>query len=193
MSETKKVYPKPSVTVDLAVLTNEALPRLLLVRRGRDPYAGCWALPGGFVEEYESVDLAACRELTEETGVAGLVPTLYGVYGERGRDPRGWTISCAYHARLSPDDAKACAGDDAADARFFAVGAVLTGLKLRLSLHNADLTLRSEIPLIKKADGVLCADRSLPLLPPTDENALAFDHARLIGDALLHIGLVKER
>jgi 8-oxo-dGTP diphosphatase len=100
---------------------------VLLVKRGRPPFQGSWALPGGFVDEYELPEVGARRELAEETGLAlgADVPfTLVGVYGERGRDPRGWTVSVVFAAQVS-DDAPAVAGaDDAADARWFPAGAL---------------------------------------------------------------------
>jgi 8-oxo-dGTP diphosphatase len=46
-------YPRPALTVDLVVMTREDRPRVLLIRRLNDPFAGTWALPGGFVEENE--------------------------------------------------------------------------------------------------------------------------------------------
>ena len=62
-------FPRPALTVDVVLLTREAVPKLLLIQRKRDPFAGAWALPGGFVEEGETLAAAARRELLEETGV----------------------------------------------------------------------------------------------------------------------------
>src|SRR3954447_13631069 len=94
-------YPRPSVTVDVVLATRESKPRVLLIRRKKDLFAGRWALPGGFIEMDETLDESARRELKEETGVeAGRLDVL-GVYGDPGRDPRGRTISVAYLARVS--------------------------------------------------------------------------------------------
>jgi 8-oxo-dGTP diphosphatase len=116
-------YPRPAVTVDLAAFTlvDTAL-RVLLVRRKNEPFAGRWALPGGFVEMDEPIEAAARRELREETGLDITVPVeLIGVFGDPGRDPRGRTISLVHGAVIpnagSDADAVAVAGaDDAAEA-----------------------------------------------------------------------------
>lgn len=112
-------YPRPALTVDLVVATREARPRVLLIQRKKDPFAGSWALPGGFVEENERISDAARRELVEETGVA--VADLEQLYtaGDPGRDPRGWTVSVAHLAQVNPDDLKPVAADDASAVGWF--------------------------------------------------------------------------
>lgn len=113
-------YPRPAFSADVVALRDHGgVLELLLVERRHGPFEGAWALPGGFVDEWETPDAAARRELAEETGVSweGTL-TLVGVFGERGRDPRGWTVSCAYLAQLRGDESLA-AGDDAAAARWF--------------------------------------------------------------------------
>jgi 8-oxo-dGTP diphosphatase len=106
-------YPRPALTVDVAIVTREARPRVLLIRRKKDPFAGSWALPGGFVDENERLDDAARRELEEENGVK--VEDLEQLYtaGDPGRDPRGWTVSVVYLAQLKPEVVKPRAADDA--------------------------------------------------------------------------------
>src|SRR4051794_19316530 len=91
-------YPRPAVTVDLVVfsLSGDEL-RVLLIRRKADPFAGRWALPGGFLEMDEPIADGARRELREETGLEAAGPlALIGVFGDPGRDPRGRTISLAH-------------------------------------------------------------------------------------------------
>src|SRR5690606_25444502 len=83
----------PALTADCVVFDGEG--RLLLIRRRNEPYAGRYALPGGFVEAGERVEAAALRELKEETGVAGEIERLIGVYSDPERDPRGHTVSVA--------------------------------------------------------------------------------------------------
>ena len=103
------------LTVDLVAIArdDEGL-RVLLVRRGRPPYAGSWALPGGFVEDDEDLAAAARRELAEETGLdlTGVDVVQVGAYGAPGRDPRGRVVSVAYAAVV---DAGAVEGADDAD------------------------------------------------------------------------------
>jgi 8-oxo-dGTP diphosphatase len=112
-------YPRPMLTVDTVALTREPTPSVLLVQREKAPFAGGWALPGGFVDEGEQVVHAAPRELEEETGLQVERIELLGVYDTPGRDPRGWTVSVVYLAR-APVRAEVKGGDDARDARWFA-------------------------------------------------------------------------
>jgi len=108
-------YPRPAVTVDIVILTREERPRVLLIRRKHEPFAGMWAIPGGFVDMDESLEHAARRELREETGVrAGRLEQL-GTFGDPERDPRGRTISVVYLARVDPGRLHPRADDDAAE------------------------------------------------------------------------------
>src|ERR1700753_1936678 len=93
-----------ALTVDLAVFPIRAgLLSVLLVQRGRHPYRGFWALPGGFVQVSESADEAARRELAEEPGARTFRGHLEQLrtYSEPGRDPRMRVVSIAYVA-LAP-------------------------------------------------------------------------------------------
>jgi 8-oxo-dGTP diphosphatase len=126
-------HPRPAVTVDIVVFRREAAGgalRVLLIRRGREPFAGRWALPGGFLDIDEPIEAAARRELKEETGLdhAGALAFL-GVYGDPGRDPRGRTISLAYAVALGGDapPPPIAGGDDAEEAAWIDPGGA-TGL-----------------------------------------------------------------
>lgn len=101
------------MTVDIVILTREPSPRVLLIRRKHEPFAGAWALPGGFVDPGEPLAAAAIRELHEETGLEGIDLEQLAAFGDPNRDPRGWTISIAFLARVDAG-ARAVAADDAA-------------------------------------------------------------------------------
>lgn len=108
-------WPKPDVTVDCVVFAYaEGLLRVLLIRRGGEPFAGSWALPGGFRNPGEVLADAARRELLEETGLA--VPHLEQLktFGDPGRDPRGDVVTVAHWALVRPS--AVAGGDDATDA-----------------------------------------------------------------------------
>lgn len=107
----------PKLTADVVALA-AAPASVLLIRRRNPPFEGCWALPGGFVDERERACHAAARELAEETGIAAVQMRLLGVYDAPDRDPRGWTVSVAYVACLEGQVA-AAGGDDAVDARWW--------------------------------------------------------------------------
>lgn len=114
-------YARPALTVDVVIVTREPRPRVLLIQRKEDPFAGQWAFPGGFVNENEKLADAARRELREETGSdVGEIEQLYTA-GDPGRDPRGWTVTVAYLARVSPDQLKPVAADDADAVGWFPV------------------------------------------------------------------------
>lgn len=122
-------YPAQAVVTDLAIFTiHEDRLAVLLIQRGGHPEKGKWALPGGFVENSESIDAAAARELKEETGLT--IEDAYleqlKTYAYPGRDPRGYIVSVSYVA-LAPNVSNPRAGDDAAEAKFFPVDEVLSG------------------------------------------------------------------
>jgi 8-oxo-dGTP diphosphatase len=112
-------YPKPSVTVDVVIITlrGDEL-QVLLVKRDLAPYKGKWAIPGGFVHIDESLESAARRELREETGVNDVYLEQLYTFGDLGRDPRGRVISVAYIALVSAP-LTVEAGSDAREARWW--------------------------------------------------------------------------
>lgn len=131
-------YPRANNTVDIVLFSNEGWKEdweVLLIKRANEPFAGQWALPGGFVNENEPLHEAAFRELREETR---MVPretgkTATGVaydcqlrqfhtFGSPGRDPRHWTISVAFYGLVSPHHKQyAKASDDAAELAWFPI------------------------------------------------------------------------
>ncbi len=116
-------YPRPAVTADCVVMTKESVPEVLLIERGADPYKGCWAFPGGFMNMDETTEQCAIRELEEETGLQVSELHQIGAYSKVDRDPRGRTITVAYLVIV--DHPIAVTGqDDAAKAQWFSVDAL---------------------------------------------------------------------
>jgi 8-oxo-dGTP diphosphatase len=113
----------PVLTVD--ALIADATLGVVLIRRGRPPFAGRWALPGGFVERGETCEAACAREAREETGLEVVPLAAAGVYSDPARDPRCHTCSIVYLCRVVGGRLRG--GDDAAAARWFAD---LTGVAL---------------------------------------------------------------
>ena len=94
---------------------------VLLIKRKYDPYKDAWAIPGGLVEEKESLEAAVQRELKEETGVeVNYLEQLYS-FGEPDRDPRNRVVSIAYYGLVRPANFELFADTDAADARWFLI------------------------------------------------------------------------
>jgi 8-oxo-dGTP diphosphatase len=115
-------YPRPSVTVDLVIFTiAEDDLKVLLIRRGQEPFKGRWALPGGFVEIDESLKQAADRELKEEVGVTNVYLEQLYTFGEPRRDPRGRVISVSYFALVDAERQRIVAASDAAEAQWHSV------------------------------------------------------------------------
>jgi 8-oxo-dGTP diphosphatase len=106
---------RPRLTVDAWI--EDPRGRILLVRRGRPPFEGSWAFPGGFCEWGETTEQSCAREAREETGIEVRIGEVLGVYSDPDRDPRGHTVSVLYDAR--PIGGTARGGDDAAEARWF--------------------------------------------------------------------------
>ena len=129
-------FPAFAVTVDVVILTmSESRLQVLLVSRGEEPFAGMWAIPGGFKRPTETLDEAAKRELREETGVdAASLLTQFGAYGDPGRDPRLNVVTVGYLAVLR-DVGSVVAGTDAAVAALVPVADVLNG-KVELAFDH---------------------------------------------------------
>ena len=116
-------YPRPAVTADCVVITKEKEPKVLLIQRGHEPFKGCWAFPGGFMNMDETTVQCAVRELEEETGLKVADIQQIGAYSKVDRDPRGRTVTVAYLAIIEkPEAVKGL--DDAAKAQWFPISAL---------------------------------------------------------------------
>ena len=160
-------FPRPSVACDVVAFTMRADDlRVLLIQRKDAPFKGHWALPGGFVNENESLERAAVRELHEETGMSGLRLEQLGAFGDPGRDPRGHTISVVFMAFLLTEG-KVAAGDDASAAEWHPFRS--------LALDGMPPTPSMPPPAKRAARG-----RGLR---PRGPIQLAFDHAKILAKA----------
>jgi len=93
--------------------------KVLLIQRAHAPFAGRWALPGGFVEAGETVEEAARRELAEETGLRGVSVEQFHTFSDPRRDPRGWVVSVAHYALVRVGDCRLRAASDARKSAWF--------------------------------------------------------------------------
>ena len=179
-----KDYPHPSVTVDLLVFSLEdRLPELLMIRRGNHPCLGCWALPGGFVEPEEFTEAAAARELEEEAHVRGLALSEIGLFSGPDRDPRGWTMSCAYAAVAGRSRLSVKGDDDAAEAAWFQVEYRRNGdaMELKLTRGGEVLSARVKVEVRHTAFGTECRAGAF------ESDGIAFDHCKMIAQAILRL------
>lgn len=115
-------YPRPALTVDCVVFGfDEQDLKVLLIQRDLPPFAGKWALPGGFVRIEETLEDAALRELREETGLGKVYLEQLYTFGDLERDPRERVVSVAYYALVKLSDHRIQAATDARNAAWFAV------------------------------------------------------------------------
>lgn len=184
-------YWHPSVTADSAVFRALDTPEnatknypqrkleLLLVKRGRPPYKGGWALPGDFLEKDESLAACAARECREETG---LMPRYQGdvaTFSRVDRDPRTRVITQCFLAVVPYGESGDAQGsDDAAEAAWFEVAMHTDALsphhyRTHLSLTNEDTVIKGEIDLVRDEQGW---HREVV----EDATLLAFDHLEVI-------------
>ena len=113
-------YPRPAVTADIVVLKKNAEGySVLLIERKHAPFAGSWALPGGFLNMDETLEEAALRELQEETGITGIALQQFHTFSKVNRDPRHRTITTVFIGFANENTPVPQAGDDAAKAQWF--------------------------------------------------------------------------
>ena len=116
----KYEYPRAAVTADI-VIFDKTSNLLLLIERGRNPFKGMWALPGGFMDMNETIEQTAYRELEEETNITGVELNQLHTFTALGRDPRHRTVTTVFYGFIDETISKGVAGDDAADLKWFDV------------------------------------------------------------------------
>lgn len=202
-------FERPSIAADIVVfsilndgerdsirkLQKKSL-KVLLVKRASFPYKNCWALPGGFCIPGEDVIETARRELYEETNVKNAYLKLVGVYGEKGRDPRGWIISNTFMALMDGDTCELRAGTDAWEARWFGVeiasemvtrtvegqeSFIETDYELTFTNEETDCVFTVRLKEFKTYSHYHESVRYEII----NSQGMAFDHAKIILDALL--------
>ena len=115
-------YPRPALTVDIIIFLKEKEgTKILLIQRGNNPFEGCWALSGGFVDINETLEEAVKRELQEETGLQNIQLFQFYTFGDLNRDPRGRTVSVVYYGFIKAENSTVKGGDDARDAKWFSL------------------------------------------------------------------------
>lgn len=138
-------YPHPAVTTDCVIFGYDGKRlHVLLIERGINPFAGRWALPGGFLRIDESADECAMRELKEETGLDVAYMKQIHTYSSPDRDPRERVITIAYYALVCMSEV--VGGDDARKAEWFTIDEVpALAFDHDLILRNAREALRDQI------------------------------------------------
>jgi 8-oxo-dGTP diphosphatase len=115
-------YPRPALTVDCIIfgLDKDEL-KVMLIQRDLEPFEGRWALPGGFVHVDETLEEAAMRELSEETGITEVFLEQLYTFGDIERDPRERVVSVTYYALVNLEGNKIRASSDARNAAWFPI------------------------------------------------------------------------
>lgn len=168
-------YFRPSVTVDAVLFCPHTHGgKILLIKRGGHPFIGKWAFPGGFVEADEPCELAAPRELEEETGISNVPLAQLITASKPGRDPRWRNITVVFYALLE-SAVSATGGDDAAEARWFDVSAVAQGDKVTLRFDGGDEKFDSTLIIKRDAAGRVNLNNTVI----TEPGGMAFDHAAI--------------
>jgi ADP-ribose pyrophosphatase YjhB (NUDIX family) len=197
-------YERPSVTTDIALFTIRSqtvgdyrkLPQkklsVLLIKRGEHPFKEMWALPGGFVRPHETVEAAAIRELSEESGITNVNLRQLHVFSEKDRDPRGWIISCGFMA-LAADAFVLKADTDAVDSDWFDISlkerekTEEEGDGIRQITWHYELRLISEkaqITAVLKKQKTISATTRKTTCTLISSEGLAFDHGKIMLTAL---------
>lgn len=197
-------FERPSVATDIVALSmldegeRESIRKLqtqvlkvLLVKRNTYPFKGWWALPGGFCVPGEDVYETARRELKEETGVENAYLEPINVYGERGRDPRGWIISNTFLALLDGAEYRIHAGSDAWEAKWFSLQINASDTEEKEGITKKyQIVLSSDENILTATlteERNVCNGRGRVGIKIEDVDGIAFDHAKIILDAIMNL------
>ena len=204
-------YERPSIAADIAIFSimeegehanYRKLPKmalkLLLIKRATHPFKDCWALPGGFCRPDEDVYETARRELYEETNISAAYLKLADIYGDVGRDPRGWIISNTFLSLINGEDSKLRAGTDAWEAKWFSIEVRSSEQRKEISEKTAVMETEYELCLYHEESGVRLYARVKEYKNYKDYHEsvryeilncdnIAFDHARIILQTLLFL------
>ena len=183
-------YRNPSCTVDTAVFTyskeNKDALKVLLIKRRNHPSIGLWALPGGFVEFDEDIEVTSKRELEEETGVSDVSPVQVGAYGKPDRDPRTRIITTLFAALVPEESIAPKAGDDAKDALLFDIEIQDEDYEfITINFHSE----KTDTNLSAKYKKTQINDDFFPQTKYEliDSQGIALDHELLIIDAYMFV------
>jgi len=148
----KDIASKPIASVDLVIFAlSESGLQVLLMKRGTEPFADHWALPGGWIHVDEDTDLdaAARRVLFDKTGVETPYLEQLQTFGGKSRDPRGWSLSIAYVALISAHEVRLRQGSNATDVAWWSIEAnevaALTAFDHSNIFHSALARLRDKV------------------------------------------------
>lgn len=131
-------WPRPALTTDCVIFRKvNGDFQILLIKRKNEPFKDYWALPGGYVEDGESLIQGALRELKEETSISDVELKQVAAFGDPGRDPRGWQVTVAFYGMANED--VAIAGDDAKDATWFDVGPIIQNGYLDVACDHREI------------------------------------------------------
>jgi 8-oxo-dGTP diphosphatase len=145
-------FPRPLVTVDLAIFSiQQGQLRVLLVQRpagSGEPFPNLWALPGGIIDVEVDADLESCakRKLREKTGIAAPYLEQVGSWGNKERDPRGWSVSHVYFALIAADEKALLPGGNAHDVKWAEIDG--TRVRDKLAFDHSEL-LRAAIARLR--------------------------------------------
>lgn len=182
-------YERPSVAVDAAVFgvddrrastMDEKVLKILLIKRGEEPFKDMYALPGGFLRKNETAEEAIARELAEEAGVSGSKLIPLKLYSGEGRDPRGWIISDAFISLTNTVKLSTDRDSDAAEAAWMEFRYEFKGKSENLIISNDEVILK----ISAKNGKVIRSDF------PFDHGTIIYDAFKKLQDEVMYHDII---